>query len=198
MKKLLATTILALGLGGALPATQASAQEPFMAQMTYFAGNFAPRGWAFCDGQLLAISRYSALFSLLGTTYGGDGRTTFALPDLRGRTAIHRGQGPGLSRYTLGEKVGTETTTMTVPTMPSHMHTGQVKGTTSAANSPDVAGNALAAAGSYAGRATLDATMAANSVQTNNTGGSLPINNMQPSLALNCIIALEGVYPSRS
>ena len=94
--------------------------EPFIAQIMMFGGNFAPRGWAFCDGQLLPISQYSALFSLLGTTYGGDGRTTFGLPDLRGRVAIHPGNGPGLSSIRLGEKGGTETNTLSTAQLPPH------------------------------------------------------------------------------
>ncbi len=198
MKKVLATVILATGLGTALSAPKAHAQEPFLGQMTYFAGNFAPRGWAFCNGQLLAVSQYSALYSLLGTTYGGDGRTTFALPDMRGRAAIHAGNGPGLSDRRLGANVGAETTTMTVQNMPSHNHTGVLKGTATAGNSDSVVGAALAMGGSYAGRASVDQTMAAGSVETQNTGGGQAMNNMQPSLVVNCIIALEGLYPSRS
>ena len=201
MKKLLATAILATGLSGAMPATQASAQsEPFLGQMTYFAGNFAPRGWALCDGQLLPISQYSALFSVMGTTYGGDGRTTFALPDMRGRTAIHAGNGPGLSARRLGEKLGSETNTMTIAQMPPHSHVGQVKGTTAGSDgTTTVEGSVLATGGtSYAGRASVNATMAAGTVQTADTGGGLQMNNIQPSLAVNCIIALEGLFPSRS
>ncbi|WP_430974469.1 tail fiber protein, partial [Sunxiuqinia rutila] len=97
--------------------------EPFVAQISMFGGNFAPRNWAFCDGQLLAISSHTALFSLLGTTYGGDGRTTFALPDLRGRTPVHAGNGPGLSPRALGSKFGSEQTTLTTNNLPSHNHT---------------------------------------------------------------------------
>jgi len=97
--------------------------EPFIAEIIMFGGNFAPRGWAFCDGQLLPIAQNQALFSILGTTYGGDGRTTFALPDLRGRTAIHPGTGPGLSNRRLGERGGAETNTLTLPQLPTHTHT---------------------------------------------------------------------------
>ena len=110
-----------IALQGLFPSR--SAADPFLAEMSMFAGNFAPRGYAMCDGQLLAISSYSAVFSLLGTTYGGDGRTTFALPDLRGRTAIHPGTGPGLSTRSLGQSGGTETNTMTIGQMPAHSHT---------------------------------------------------------------------------
>jgi len=102
---------------------EAEASEPFIGQVTHFAGNFAPRGWGFCGGQLLAISQNSALFSILGTTYGGDGRTTFGLPDARGRDMVHPGTGPGLSNIRLGERGGSETTTLTVNNLPSHSHT---------------------------------------------------------------------------
>ena len=141
----------------------ALSSEPFIADITYFAGNFAPRGWAFADGQLLPISSYSALFSLLGTTYGGDGRTNFALPDLRGRTAIGPGTGPGLTSRTLGQRLGTETSTLNVTEMPSHTH-----------DPPP------------------------SNVTMSNTGGSQPHANMEPSLGLNYIIALQGVFPSRN
>jgi microcystin-dependent protein len=107
--------------------------NPFLGQVIIFAGNFAPKGWAFCNGQLLAISQYTALFSLLGTTYGGDGRTTFGLPDLRGRVAVSAGQGPGLSNYTLGEQTGTETVTLSTQQMPQHNHIVNANNNTSGA-----------------------------------------------------------------
>lgn len=113
--------------------------DPFLAEICIFAGNFAPRGWAFCNGQLLAINQNSALFSLLGTTYGGDGRTTFALPDLRGRTPVHPGTGPGLSTYKLGARGGVETVTLTQNQMPSHTHTATVAG-----GSASITGTAIA------------------------------------------------------
>lgn len=199
--RLLKASALALmGWAATLVApTQAQAQEQyFIAQTTFWAGNFAPRSWAECDGQLLAISSNNALFSLVGTIYGGDGRTTFGLPDMRGRASIHPGSGPGLTPRRLGERLGTEQVTYTVVNLASHGHTGQIVGTSGAANSPDVAGNALAMAGKYAGRATLDATMLQGSAETTNTGGNQSVDNIQPSLAVNCIIQLFGIYPSRS
>lgn len=142
-----------------------SSAEPFLGEVGLFANNFAPRGWAFCEGQLLPIAQNTALFSILGTTYGGDGRTTFGLPDLRGRTAIGEGQGAGLSPQPLGYKTGVEDVTLGEAQMPSHNHT---------LTDPYI------------------------STTTGSTGGTQPHSNMQPSLALNYIISLTGVYPSRS
>ncbi|WP_167619843.1 phage tail protein [Maribellus sediminis] len=178
--------------------------EPFIGQIIMFGGNFAPRGWALCDGQILPINNYQALFSLLGTTYGGDGRTTFALPDLRGRLAMHPGSGPGLSTRRLGERSGTETVTLTTPEMPSHNHTAN--GTIQAKNGqPDESnpGNAVPASlsGGTEGYAeTPNTTMKANAVEVTvgNSGGNLPHNNVQPYQCVNFIIALEGIYPSRN
>jgi len=177
--------------------------NPFLGQITTFAGNFAPRGWAFCDGQLLPIAQNSALFSILGTTYGGDGRTTFALPDLRGRIPIHTGQSPGGSiDFRLGFRAGEEEHTLTQLEMPSHSHAlpanagaGSLVGPTS--NSPS---NAYPAEAALAGRAvtkynsTSDTTMGA----TDSQGTRQAHNNMQPSLALNYIIAIVGIFPSRN
>ncbi|MCB1863769.1 MAG: phage tail protein, partial [Gammaproteobacteria bacterium] len=161
-----------------------------------------PRGYAFCDGSLLAISQNTALFSLLGTTYGGDGRTTFALPDLRGRVAIHRGNGPGLSNYIQGQKGGEETVTLTTAQMPSHNHPATAHAVTPGGNSNDAAGNfwaddaGSASATYHAGPA--NAAMNAGAVTTANTGGSQAHPNVQPYLVINYIIALVGVFPSRS
>jgi len=199
MKKLIAAAALAVGLNGAVAVPQADAQaDPFLGQISFFAGNFAPRGWAFCDGQLLAISSNDALFSLLGTIYGGDGRTTFGLPDLRGRSPVHAGSGPGLTPRQLGQRFGSETNTLSVAQMPSHNHTGSLKATSTSANTTSANGAALATGGAYAGRATLDQTMLAGSVVTGNTGGGQQVNNLQPSLVGHCIIALQGTYPSRN
>jgi microcystin-dependent protein len=169
--------------------------EPFIGEISMFAGNFAPRGWAFCDGQLLAISSNTALFSLLGTTYGGDGRTTFALPDLRGRVPIHAGNGPGLSDYRLGQKGGTETTTLTVNQLPSHNH--PIQASNSAANSSEVTGTVMGKAigmpGLYSNQ-TPDTSMK----PTGNVGGNQSFDTRQPYCTINYIIALQGVFPSRS
>ena len=172
--------------------------EPFLGQITRFAGNFAPRGWAFCDGQLLSINANQALFSLLGTTYGGDGRTTFALPDLRGRVPVHPGTGSGLSTYKLGQKGGAETVTLNASQLPSHNH--QVQCVSSNGNKPEPGGN-LPGAEASAGvdlwtNANSDGTMRSDMLQ--NTGGGQAHNNIQPYQAVNYIIALQGTFPSRS
>ena len=180
--------------------------DPFLGEISMFGGNFAPRGWAFCSGQLLSISQYSALFSLLGTTYGGDGRTTFALPDLRGRAAIHEGHGPGLSNRPLGSKSGTETNTMTVSQMPNHGHSTTVqlslKAAQNAQDSSNPSGNSLGAANIYDSdvqpSVSLKEGSVTGTVNVLNNGGNLPFNNMQPYLTCNYIIALVGIFPSRS
>ncbi|MEZ4959287.1 MAG: tail fiber protein [Saprospiraceae bacterium] len=172
--------------------------EPFIGEIKLFAGNFAPRGWAFCDGQLLPISQNTALFSILGTTYGGDGRTTFALPDMRGRVPLHQGTGPGLSDYSLGQRGGTESVTLTVLELPPHSHSlnaNKQNGDTS-----DTPGSSLAdTKGSdrdYMKSGEVDIQMSAKSIGS--TGGGMPHENRQPYLAINYIIAMQGVYPSRS
>jgi len=176
--------------------------EPFMAQISIFAGNFAPRSWAFCDGQLLPISQNQALFSLLGTTYGGDppgaGQTTFALPDLRDRAPVHPGPGPGLSTRTLGEKGGAETTALTAEQIASHTHT-LLASTTSATGGTPTAGASLAEAqgGKPYGSAESLGAMDASAIDAR-WSLDAPHNNMQPFLAVNFIIALQGLYPSRN
>ena len=173
-----------------------------------FGGTFAPRSWALCEGQLLAISQYQALFSILGTTYGGDGRTTFALPDLRGRVAIGEGQGPGLSNRPLGQRSGTATNVLNQNQLPAHTHTVVANlraapgdGTTGTAD-----GNSLAheARGNSvpdiynANVPSVAMNSAALNVQISNNVGSQPVNNMAPVLAVQYIICLQGVFPSRS
>ena len=172
--------------------------EPFIGQIIMFGGNFAPRDWAFCDGQLLPISQNQALFSILGTIYGGDGRTTFALPDLRGRVSVHPGNGPGLSSYELGQKGGVEHVTLTIPQIPAHNH--KVECNTDPGNTPSPAG-AIPGAETAAGvdlwtNADADGTMKDSMIQ--NTGGSQQHENRQPFLAVNYIIALQGLFPSRN
>jgi microcystin-dependent protein len=161
-----------------------------------FAGNFPPRGWAYCDGQLLAVSANDALFSLLGTIYGGDGRTTFGLPDLRGRLPVHAGSGPGLTPRRLGAKAGAEDVTLTVNQLPSHGH-GEGQATTAVGSSTNPSG--LLPARSSAGDTYVDdlSTTEMAVTSTSNAGGSDSHNNIQPFLCVHFIIALAGIYPSR-
>ncbi|MCU7555876.1 tail fiber protein [Alteromonas sp. ASW11-19] len=161
-------------------------------EIRYFAGNFAPRGWAFCDGQLLPIFQNDALFSLLGTTYGGDGRTTFALPDMRGRVALHNGTGAGLSSRTQGIRGGSENKQLNAMNLPTHSHPMQVASDNASSNVP--ANKSLASAEIYT---TYDNTNAVNSEPTSSAGGGQLFTNIQPSATAHCIIALTGVYPSR-
>ncbi len=173
--------------------------DPFVGEIRMFAGNFAPVGWAFCDGQLLAVSQNDALFSLLGTIYGGDGRTTFGLPDLRGRLALHAGSGPGLSPRSLGQKGGVEQVTLTTSTVPTHRH-GMVASQL-AANQSSPGGNVLAD------------TSATHNAYNNSTSANIdlgtrtgffgadnpsPHTNLMPSQCIHFIIALFGIYPSRT
>ena len=167
--------------------------EPFIAEIRIFAGNFAPRSWAFCDGQLLPIPQNTALFSLIGTTYGGDGRTTTALPNLQGRAPMHPGRGPGLTSRRLGQRGGVEMVTLTEAQMPNHTH--QAVGQGEDANSTNPA-NRYLASGNAAYKAP-PATGAMSDAVLESTGGSQPHNNMQPYLTINFIIALQGLYPSR-
>lgn len=164
--------------------------EPFIAQITMFGGNFAPRGWAFCDGQLLSVSSNTALFSLLGTTYGGDGRTTFALPDLRGRFPMHAGTGPGLTPRTQGQKSGTESHNITVNQLPAHNH-NLASSNEGEATSP--AGNILAVSDD---RNYVHGTGVPMG-PSGNTGGGQAVNHMPPFVTVRFIIALVGIYPSR-
>lgn len=173
--------------------------DPFLAEITLFGGNFAPRGWAFCSGQLLPINQYSALFSILGTTYGGDGRTTFALPDLRGRVAIQQGSGPGLSHYSLGQRGGKETEVLTIANLPSHQHTVRMPVAEEGDEASPV-GNVLAGDpnGATNYKAAPDNGEFLASATSDNTGGSQGFDVRQPYLGLNYIIALQGVFPSRN
>jgi microcystin-dependent protein len=156
-----------------------------------FAGNFPPKGWAFCDGQLLPISQNQALFALLGTTYGGNGQTTFALPDLRGRVPVHQGQGPGLSPYTIGQVAGVETVTLTAQQMPSHTHSQPATNGQESTNRPN---NALPAEGGvYSNESDGSAFH-----PTSSTGGDQPHTNIQPYLTVSYVIALLGIFPSRN
>lgn len=182
---------------GFVTRTAVAGGEPFIGEVRFVGFNFAPRGWEKCDGQLLAISSNNALFSILGTTYGGDGRTTFGLPDMRGRTPIHPGSGPGLSTYRLGEKSGSEVTVLNTTQLPSHSHI--VNGVSTSARTTDSTGNALART-----RSNLKVydnsvpNIALNNATVGVTGSAEGINNMQPYNTMHCIIALVGIYPSRN
>lgn len=172
--------------------------EPYVGEIRMFAGNFAPRGWSFCDGQLMAVSQNDALFSLLGTVYGGDGRTTFGLPDFRGRIPVHAGIGPGLSPRRLGAKGGEERVTLTPNQIPSHRHTAFATDANASSSSP---ANSVLAKNTSVDAYTNDTSVGLTPLNPNSiaaTGGSLPHTNMGPSLAVNFIIALFGIYPSRS
>ena len=171
--------------------------DPFVAEIRIFPFNFPPKGWAWCDGQLLPISQNTALFSLLGTTYGGNGKSNFALPDLQGRAPMQQGQGPGLSLYDLGQTGGSETITLLTTEMPRHSHALQGAGQT---------GNALTPSGStayartvngllYASGATANVQLSNNAITP--TGSDQPHNNMMPYLTLYFNIALQGIFPPR-
>lgn len=174
--------------------------DPFLGQIMMVGFNFAPRGWATCDGQLMAISQNTALFALLGTQFGGNGQTTFGLPDLRGRVPIHQGQGPALTPRVMGEISGVENVQLNANQMPAHNH--QLSGTTDAANSASPAGG-FPAAVNYGGDPvqaykTTGATTAMHGNAIGIAGQSLPHPNMQPYLVVNFVIALAGVFPSRN
>ena len=172
--------------------------DPFVAEIRIFPFNFAPKGWAFCNGQLLPISQNTALFSLLGTTYGGDGKSTFALPDLQGSVPLHPGQGAGLSLYDLGQQSGTESVTLLVSEIPVHTHT-MMASVENGTQGTLTAGITLAS--SVAGSLYQDTvnsslvTMAPQALSA--AGGSLPHNNMMPYLTLNFCIAMQGIFPPR-
>ncbi len=174
--------------------------NPFIGEIRTTGHNFAPRGWAFCDGSLLAIAENEALFSLIGTTYGGNGQTTFALPDLRGRVVIGTGQGPGLAtNYALGQPGGTEEVTLTANHLPAHRHTLQASSSSSGAVSAPAglvpSANSNSGVFPYAAStATPQVSMAAAAVSS--VGSNQPHENMPPFLCLSHIIALEGIYPS--
>jgi len=178
--------------------------NPYLGEIRMFAGNFAPRANALCNGQILSIAQNTALFALLGTFYGGNGQTTFALPDLRGRVPINQGQGPGLSNYTIGQQAGTETVTITAATTPQHNHV--VNATTDVGNLPAPSEKAIPAEptdGTTPGQLYVvppgtitPSAMAPQSVTL--TGGSQPHQNMMPTLCITFIIALQGIFPSRN
>lgn len=175
--------------------------DPFVAEIRIFPFNFAPKGWAFCDGQILPLSQNTALFSLLGTSYGGNGQSNFALPNLQGRLTMSQGQGPGLSPRDLGETGGQDSVTLLATEMPAHTHQLMA---TAATTSPSPAGNSISqgvsatntAVPEYRSSPTNTVAMAAQAVAA--AGGSQPHNNLPPYLTMNFCIALQGVYPPRS
>ena len=173
--------------------------DPFLAEIRIFSGNFAPTGWALCNGQLMPLSQNTALFSLLGTTYGGDGRSTFALPNLQGAAPMQQGQGPGLTQRFLGEMAGEQTVTLLQSEMPLHNHRAMGFDGGGTSNSPSNGVWGQATVGRVA--ANLYSTAAPNTMMgtrtTQITGGTQPHNNMQPYLGLTFIIALQGVFPQR-
>ncbi|SDT96935.1 phage tail protein [Halopseudomonas salegens] len=173
--------------------------EPFVAEIRIFAGNFAPRGWAFCDGQLLPVSQNTALFSLIGTTYGGDGRSTTALPDLQARAPMHPGRGPGLTDRRLGERGGVEQVTLSEAQLPNHHHSLRV--TQENGEQGSLTDNVVLARsrGGQAYQSDTQSALVDLAPETLPiTGGSQAHNNLQPFLTMNFIIALQGLYPSRS
>ena len=172
--------------------------EPFVGEIRMFGGNFAPRGFALCDGQLLAVSGNDALFSLLGTIYGGDGRTTFGLPDLRGRVPIHMGQGAGLSSRPIGQKSGNETVTITAAQLPAHTHTMGASSLAGTSASPSAAVPAAVGLNAQYSDAGATAGNEMNAAAVDLVGGSQSHANVQPFQCVNFIIALVGVYPSRA
>lgn len=181
----------------------AAQADPYIAEIKLFAGNFAPHGWALCNGQLLSISSNSALFAIIGTTYGGDGMTTFALPDLRGRVAVHVGAGPGLDPVSLGQQGGNNSVTLAVNQMPAHNHTAT--GTVLASsNSPDTTNPSNALHAKTRGKAYVNADAVPDvymksdnvDVTVHSTGGGAPVSVMQPYLGITYLIALNGIFPS--
>jgi microcystin-dependent protein len=180
--------------------------QPFVGQIIMFGGNFAPANWAKCAGQLLSVSQYEALYTLIGTTYGGDGVTTFGVPDLQGRVPIHQGTGSGLSTYVIGQKAGTENVTLTSSQLPTHTHTLGVITGTAGTLAKATAASYLADEGSTAsggnaftyiagGTGTQQALVGAS---IGNTGNSVPHDNIQPVLAVSVCIALYGIFPSQN
>lgn len=181
-----------------LQATPAMAQsEPYLGQIMCAGFNFAPRGWAEMNGQLLSIAQNSALFALLGTTYGGNGQTTFALPDMRGRTLVHAGQGPGLSNRIQGETGGNETTTLATINLPPHAHAFAPLGSTNDASSVSPAGKVAASKARTTLYAEPSNLVAQASSTTGTAGSGVPFSNMHPFVTVKCFIALQGIFPSR-
>ncbi len=169
--------------------------DPFLGEIRIFPFNFAPTGWAFCNGQLMPLSQNTALFALLGTTYGGDGKSTFALPDLQGQAPMHPGQGPGLSLHDLGETGGSESVTLLESEIPAHSHAVNVSGRPGTENDAEAQYWAGASINAYTTNAANLAPMAPQALAA--AGGSQPHTNMQPYMTFNFCIALQGIFPQR-
>ncbi|MFC1685207.1 phage tail protein [Pseudomonadota bacterium] len=194
-KNYLATAVLVSCLGG-IPWSSANAgAEPFIGEIMWTAASFCPRGWANADGQLLPIAQNTALFSLLGTTYGGDGRTTFGLPDLRGRVSIHTGSGPGLSSYNQGAKGGEEKTSLSVAQMPAHNHQINASEDSSSKN-PN--GSVLGGSKKKAYDAPINVSTTLDNAAVSSTGNGREHENRQPYLTLRACVAMVGIFPSRN
>lgn len=203
--KIKATLAAAAMIAGGMmtaPAPAKAQSDPLLGQMMLFGGNFCPRGWTAADGKLLAISQYQAVFSIMGTTYGGDGRTTFGMPDLRGRAPISVGSGPGLPNYAQGSKGGSTEFSVRVANMPSHTHTGTIAASPEDGNTNAPVRNSFAkstnGANSYITGDPAVNNMHPNVLRINPTGGSLPVNKVSPYLTLQWCVALQGVFPSRN
>lgn len=195
IKRLLAFTAGGAALAAVKPREASAGAEPFLGEIELVGFNFAPQGWATCDGQLLAINQFTALFSLLGTTYGGDGLSTFALPDLRGRAPIHMGQGPGLSPNVIGQTGGAESITLLATQMPAHAHVMSASSSNGTTSTPTGGVPAKNASG-VPSFAALPGNAAMGAMST--VGGNQPHENRPPYLTMNYIIALQGIFPSRS
>ena len=193
IKKIVSAAAVASTLGF-IPFTNAVADEPFIGEIMWVGYNFCPRGWADADGQILPISGNDALFSLFGTIYGGDGSTTFALPDLRGRVPVHTGEGPGLSDYLLGQKGGREEVTLTTNEMPAHNHMINASG---GAISKNAAGSILGSPSKKIYDATANATTTLHGTAVSDAGGDAAHENRPPYLTLRACVALVGIFPSR-
>ncbi len=194
MKKLLLMAII--GCSMTTNFVKAQATEPFLGQIAFVPYNFVPKNWAACDGQLLSISQNTALFSLLGTNYGGNGQTTFGLPDMRGRRIVDDGQGPGLQSYIIGEMGGQESVTLTTQQIPAHNH--DILAVTGDGNDASPTGNLPANTKTLDKEySNLPASTTMKNTMVGNTGGNQPHENRSPYLVLKCIIAVQGVFPSR-
>lgn len=197
LKRSLVIAILAL-LSGLLHQPVLHAEDPFIGEVMCGGWNFCPDGWLECNGQQVIIAEYDALFSLIGTTYGGDGQYTFALPNIQGRTMVHQGQGTGLSNRVLGETGGAETVTLTTNQLPSHTHGVAVHSGAERSASPTgkIPGTTTAATPVYNSTATSGKTLQSNALSQ--AGGSQPHNNLQPYLVMKCCISWAGIYPSQN